>query len=92
MILNIIYCEVPYGEHLFATPKPFKSEVIECDTWKDLNHYITTQKDAYGAYYKLNPNRKKKHDVTSKYRYLTNIGGIIVEHYTAPKIVTIKKV
>lgn len=78
MKYNVIYCEIEYGANLFASPQPYSSEVVECDSIQDLDKYICAKSDRYNHRFSLN---LKKSSVTNNYRYLSSTGGVKISEY-----------
>lgn len=77
MKIEITYCTIQ-SNHILAVPEPTHSEIVEVDSWKDLDKYIEKQSDLYG-------NRFKK-DKSFGFRYISGAGGVKVKRYKPPKI------
>lgn len=65
-------------DHIFASPILTDIENIEA-TAKNLDKYITSQKDYYGSSF------KKLKKSFMKFQYTSNNGGVIVKEYKKPE-------
>jgi hypothetical protein len=62
-------------------PEPISSEIVDVDSWKKLDRYILSKRDAYNQYYK-----KSKKPYSLGHRYTTHNGGVKVSIYKPPII------
>lgn len=66
------------SDHILATPEFFKEEIVEAETKKDLNNYISTKRDLYGNKYR----QEKKYGFT----HISNQGALKVYPLKVKKI------
>jgi hypothetical protein len=82
MKYKITYCEIQ-SDHVFAVPTPYNSEVVDADTWEDLDKYILSKKDGYGHKYRK---ADKKRRTAFGFDYTSNAGAVKVTKYNNIKV------
>jgi len=85
MKLKLTYTEVPHGGHMFSIPEAIKIEFIDTPSFKALDKYVASLKDAYRHKYK-----RAKKPYPLGHRYVSPNGGIKVQLYFPPKFKKIK--
>lgn len=88
MIYKITYCNIEEGAHIFVSPVPIYTELVDCDSLEKLDKYITSQKDFCGNKFKINKDRR---GVNREYDYISNQGGVKLNQYVNPTL-RIKKI
>lgn len=73
----IEYHEV-LSDHILAMPEYLNEELVEFDAEEDLDEYIKSQKDFSGDHYKKNKDYNKPNSLSSKFKYTSKRGGVVV--------------
>ncbi len=76
---EVTYCTIQ-ADHIFATPEPTHSEIIEVAEWARLVKHVEGQKDLYGHKFKYSPDHKYG------YWFTSHAGGVKIRPHRSPKI------
>ena len=74
----IIYCSIDDGASIFAIPTETHREVVEFNSQRDLDKYVTSKTDDYGNVF------KKKRSLG--FDYISRAGGVRIKAYKPPVI------
>ena len=77
------------GPDFFSVPHFTHREFVQFSSQKELDDYVCSKKDQWGASFRINPGYGVKGEVGSTFNYISNQGGVIVERYVEPKFKTI---